>query len=155
MIRLTDLLELQMQPSEPSRIKNFLYRGTRDQIMQPYDDEGSTTYSKMKGTIEEEPLTVDHPENKRRTVGWEWDQLNTLEESEYVNLKNALAGRELQTLQDVRKMVARLKARGYDKAVIVSYIMSYLDNLDETVGYAMITKPAVDGGINGDSNNLY
>lgn len=157
MIRLVDLLELQMQPSEPAKMKNFMYRGTRDQIdqiMEPYDDEGSTTYSKMKGTMEEEPLTTDHPENKERTVGWSWDEPNTLEEegSEYVDIRGALLGRELQTLQDVKKLVTRLKDRGYNKQAIRSYVMQYLDSLDEDIAYATITKPAVSGGLTQDSN---
>lgn len=157
MIRLVDLLELQMQPSEPAKLKNFMYRGTRDQIdqiMEPYDDEGSTTYSKMKGTIEEEPITTDHPENKERIVGWNWDEPNTLEEegSEYVDIRGALLGRELQTLQDVKKLVTRLKDRGYSKQAIRSYVMQYLDTLDEDIAYATITKPAVSGGLTQDSN---
>lgn len=155
MISLLTLLELQMQPSERSKMKNFLYRGTRDQIdqiMEPYDDEGSTTYSKMKGTIEEEPLTTDHPENKERTVGWSWDEDNTLEEegNEYIDIRDALLGRELQTLQDVKKLVTRLKDRGYNKEAILKYVMQYLDLLDEDVAYASITKPAVSGGLTQD-----
>lgn len=163
MIKLADLLELQMQPSEPSRMKNYLYRGTKEQIaqakeakdefiMEPYDDEGSTTYSKMKGTIEEDPITTDHPENKRRVVGWEWDEMNTLESVDMV--KNALLGRELQTLEDVKKIIDRLKARGFNKQEIVKYVMQYIDTLDETVGYVMKVKPSVSGGMTQDEETL-
>jgi len=157
MIKLIDLLEIEVQPGERSKMKNFLYRGTKTQIaqmseysdefiMEPYDDQGSTTYSKMKGVIESGMLQTDHPENKERTVGWDWDEPNTLEE-DLEKIKQSLLGREMQTLQDVKKIIARLKARGFALPEIYEYITEYLEGLDEGVGYAMITKPAVSGGL--------
>lgn len=162
MIKLIDLTELEMQPSERSRMKNFLYRGTRQQIaqakenkdefiMEPYDDEGSTTYSKQKGTIEGKGMIqTDKPYNKRRTVGWEWDELNTLEEM-FVSVKTALLGRELQTLESVKKIISRLKERGFSKKEVLIFILKYLEELDEVVGYANITKPSVSGGLTQDT----
>ena len=78
MYKLTELLEVEIQPGESKKMKDFLKRGTIDQtkIMEPYDGT-STRYSSIKGTIEEEePLTVDHPENSQRVVGWSWDEAN-------------------------------------------------------------------------------
>lgn len=145
MIKLATLLEINLQPGEESKMGNFLYRGTRDQIdlMKPYDD-SSTRYSKMKGTIEN--LQTDHPENKRRTVGWEWNEMNTLEETNK-SIRDVLSGRELQTLELVKKIIARLKERGYPKQAIVKYIMQYLNSLDEAIPFVMKTKPAVPGGL--------
>ena len=129
MIKLADLLEFEMQPGERSKMKNFLYRGTRDQIdlMQPYDD-SSTRYSKMKGTIEmKDPAPVEHPENKERVVGWKWDEPYTLEEySEMQAIADSLIGREYQTLEDVRKIAKRLKDRGFSIPQIKAFIVSYL-----------------------------
>jgi len=153
-----------LQPSERSKMKNFLYRGSKEQIaqategkdetiMEPYDDEGSTTYSKMKGTIENKAFTVDHPENKRRTVGWEWDELNTLEEAQ-VSVKQALMGRDLQTLEEVKKLIQRLKQKGFPKQKILTFILQYLSKVDETVGYVMKTKPAVSGGLTQPSKEI-
>ena len=114
--------------------------------MEPYDDEGSTTYSTMKGTSENKVFTVDHPENKRRTVGWEWDELNTLEEDK-VTIRQALLGRDLQTLQEVKKLIDRLKQKGFPSAAIKRFVIDYVSALDGVVGYAMKTKPAVSGGL--------
>lgn len=160
MIKLADLIELQMQPGESTKMKNFLYRGNRDQIaqaeepiMKPYDDEGSTTYSKMKGTVEEEPLVVKRPENTQRIVTWNWKEDSTLEElgTDTADMKDALLGRELQTLQDVKKLIKRLKDRGYTRDTVIRYVMQYLDILDEDIAYATITKPAVSGGLTQDT----
>lgn len=165
MIKLANLAELQVQPGERSKMKNFLYRGTKQQIaqanngkdefiMEPYDDEGSTTYSKQKGTIEGKGmLQVDKPYNKRRTVGWEWDELNTLEEM-FISVRTALLGRELQTLEDVKKIIARLKERGFSKKEALVFILKYLNQLDEVVGYATIIKPSVSGGLTQDTKNI-
>ena len=146
-----------MQPSERSKMKNYLYRGTKEQIaqakeakdetiMEPYDDEGSTTYSKMKGTIENKVFNVDHPENKRRTVGWEWDEFNTLEEDSN-KIRQALLGRDIQTLEEVKKLIARLKQKGFSPAAVRYFLMDYLSALNEVVGYVMKTKPSVSGGL--------
>jgi hypothetical protein len=134
MIKLSDLLELQIQPGEAEKMKNFLYRGSRDQIaqadkrktiMEPYNDEGSTTYARMKGTIEGvEPLTTDHPENKEKVVGWNWKQDNTIDGDN--NIETAISGREIQTLQDLKKMIKRLLDSGFTMSEIENGINTYV-----------------------------
>jgi len=127
MYKLSQLLELNLQPGEASKMKNFLKRGTIDQtkIMEPYDDT-STHYSKQKGTIEEDdvPFTVDHPENKQKVVGWSWDEDNTIDGDN--NPLVAMTGRELQTLQEVKKIISRLLNAGYTMHEIEYAINTYI-----------------------------
>lgn len=154
MIKLIDLLEIEIQPSERSKMKNFLYRGTRDQIAQAANEESEFIMSPNRairpsdrsGVIEGGMLQTDHPENKERTVGWGWDEPNTLEEMQDI-VRDALFGRELQVLEEVKKIIDRLKQKGYSKGKIFKFLMQYLDKLDETVGYVVKTKPAVSGGL--------
>ena len=91
-------------------------------------------------------IKTDHPENKRRVVGWEWDEFNTLEEDSN-KIKQALLGRDLQTLEEVKKLIARLKQKGFSPTAVRRFLMDYLSALDEVVGYAMKTKPSVSGGL--------
>lgn len=124
MYKLSQLLELVVQPGEASKMKDFLKRGTIDQ-MASYDNT-STSYSKQKGTIEEDdvPFHVDHPENKQKVVGWAWDEADTMEGDD--NALIALTGRELQTLQDLKKMIARLLDAGYNMHEIEIAINTYI-----------------------------
>ena len=94
-------------------------------IMQPYDNT-STSYPKQRGTIEEEPFTVDNPENKQRVVAWSWDQLDTLDGDDKDKIRMALLPTELQTLDNVRKIVSRLSNAGYRIADIEESINKYL-----------------------------
>jgi len=157
MIKLIDLLEIEIQPSERSKMKNFLYRGTRDQIAQATNEESEFIMSPNRairpsdrsGVIEGGMLQTDHPENKERTVGWGWDEPNTLEEMQDI-VRDALFGRELQVLEEVKKIIARLKQKGYSKEEILKFLLQYLDGLDETVGYVQKVKPSVSGGLTQD-----
>lgn len=126
MIKLAHLLrELDVQPSEKSKMKNFLYRGSRDQInLHPnrYNVVGS-----KPGTIEEEPLdTSDHPENKNKVVPFQWDQPDGLFEGEQERIHQSLIGREFQTLEDIKKMASRLRQRGFAQSDIEEFVKAYL-----------------------------
>lgn len=132
-IKLSDLIkELDIQPSEKAKMKNFLYRGSRDQIdIHPnrYNVVGS-----KPGTIEGKgPLdTSDHPENKNTSqrynngYPWSWDQPDGLFESEQERIFQALIGREFQTLEDVKKMASRLRQAGFAQSDIEEFIRTYL-----------------------------
>lgn len=123
---LSELLELTYQPGESKKMADFLKRGTIDQtkIMEPYDDT-STHFSKIKGTIAEaEPLTVDHPENTQRVVGWSWDEANTLDGDD--NASMAFSGRDLQILQELKKIIARLLSSGYTMHEIEEAINGFI-----------------------------
>lgn len=129
MIRLSELMPLNIQPSEKSRMKNYLNRGSRDQINlhpNPFTVVGS-----QKGTIEGKgPLdTSNHPENKNSSqrynngYPWSWDQANLFEDED---IRGALIGREFQTMDDLRKMVIRLRERNYPDSVIKQFILDYI-----------------------------
>lgn len=113
-------------------MKNFLYRGSRDQIdIHPnrYNVVGS-----KHGTIEgKSPLdTSDHPENKNTSqrynngYPWSWDQPDGLFEDEQEAIHQALIGREFQTLEDVKKMASRLRQAGFAQSDIEAFIRTYL-----------------------------
>lgn len=124
MIKFADLLEIEVQPSERSKMKNFLYRGSRDQINlhpNPYNVVGS-----KPGTIEGMIDTSDHPENKNRIVPWQWDQLDGIFEGEQEKIHQSLIGREFQTLEDLKKMASRLKEEGFAQSDIENFIQNYL-----------------------------
>lgn len=126
MYKLSELLEIVYQPGESKKMQDFLKRGTIDQtkIMEPYDGT-STRYASIKGTIEEEePLTVDHPENSQRVVGWSWDEANTLDGGD--NAGMAFSGRDLQILQELKKIIARLLSSGYNMHEIELAINNYI-----------------------------
>lgn len=126
MIKLSDLIKTQIQPSEKSRMKNFLYRGSRDQI-NLHPNRFNVVGSKP-GTIEQEGMldTSDHPENKNRVVPFQWDQPDGLFEDEQEQIFNALIGREFQTLEDVKKMASRLRQAGFTQSDIERFIKTYL-----------------------------
>jgi hypothetical protein len=124
-IKLSDLIRTQIQPSEKSRMKNFLYRGSRDQInLHPND---YNVVGSKPGVIGEEPLdTSDHPENKNRVVPFQWDQPDGLFENEQEKIFNSLIGREFQTLEDVKKMASRLRQAGFTQSDIEEFVKTYL-----------------------------
>lgn len=133
MIKLADLLEIDIQPSEKSRMKNFLYRGARDQI-NLHPNRFNVVGSKP-GTIEGKgPLdTSNHPENKntsqRYNNGYPWsfdDPSGIFEGEELERIHQALIGREFQTLEDIKKMASRLRQAGFAQSDIEIFIKSYL-----------------------------
>ena len=124
MIKLADLIKLNIQPSEKTRMKNFLYRGSRDQInLHPND---YNVVGSKPGTIEGMLDTSDHPENKNRVVPFQWEQPDGLFEDEQEKIHQSLIGREFQTLEDVKKMAARLRQAGFTQSDIELFIKSYL-----------------------------
>lgn len=132
MIKLADLLEFEVQPSERTKMKNFLYRGSRDQInLHPnrYNVVGS-----KPGTIEGKgPLdTSDHPENKntsqRYNNGHPWNvpDAGGIFEDDKETIHQALIGREFQTLEDVKKIASRLRQVGFAQSDIEEFIKTFL-----------------------------
>jgi hypothetical protein len=114
---------------EEVRMKNYLRRGSRDQINlhpNPFTVAGS-----QKGTIEGKgPLdTSNHPENKNSSqrynngYPWSWDQANLFEDGD---MRKYLIGREFQTLDDLRKMAIRLRSAGYADSDINDFILNYI-----------------------------
>lgn len=133
MIKLADLLETDIQPSEKSKLKNFLYRGSRDQI-NLYPNRYNVVGSKP-GTIEGKgPLnTSDHPENtntsQRYNNGYPWsfdDPSGIFESEELERIHQALIGREFQTLEDIKKMASRLRQAGFAQSDIEAFIKNFL-----------------------------
>lgn len=107
-------------------MKNFRYRGSRDQInLHPND---YNVVGSKPGTIEQEGMldTSDHPENKNRVVPFQWNQPDGLFEEEQEQIFNALIGREFQTLEDVKKMASRLRQAGFTQSDIEKFIKTYL-----------------------------
>ena len=132
MIKLADLLEFEVQPSERTKMKNFLYRGSRDQINlhpNPYNVVGS-----KPGTIEGKgPLnTSDHPENKnssqRYNNGYPWNVADAggIFEDDQETIHQALIGREFQTLEDVKKIASRLRQVGFAQSDIEEFVKTFL-----------------------------
>lgn len=131
MIKLIDLIEREEQPSEESRMKNFLYRGSRDQT-NLYPNSYNVVGSKP-GTIEGKgPLkTSDRPENRNTSqrynngYPWSWEQPDGLFEGDLDKLHQALIGREFQTLEDLRKICSRLRQRGFAQSDIEEFLKTY------------------------------
>lgn len=163
MIKLADLIEQSIQPGEEVKMKNFLYRGSRDQI-NLYQNDYNVVGSKP-GTIEGKGMldTSNHPENKNRVVPFQWDQPDGIFEDEQEKIHTSLIGREFQTLEDIKKIASRLRQAGFVQSDIEAFVRSYLlpsvsedlsaedgfadstpnrDSMGETVGWATITKPA-------------
>ena len=129
MIKLSDLIDLDVQPSEKSKMKNFLYRGSRDQV-DIHPNRFNVVGSKP-GTIEG-ALEVDHPENtntsQRYNNGYPWsfDDPSGIFEEEESKIHQALVGREFQTLDDLGKMASRLRQTGFAQSEIVDFIQNYI-----------------------------
>lgn len=132
MIKLSDLIKKERQPSERSKMKDFLYRGSRDQInLHPND---YNVVGSKPGTIEGKgPLdTSDRPENtntsQRYNNGYPWNvpEAGGIFENEQEKIFQALIGREFQTLEDVKKMAQRLRAAGFTHSDIEEFIKTYL-----------------------------
>ena len=119
MIKLSDLIDLQVQPSEPTRMSNFLYRGSREQNSEMQPNRFNVGDG---GTVEEtDMLTTDHPENKEYQVGKSWEEPNLFEGGD---IQDVLLGREFQTLEDLAKMSSRLKQAGYMQDEINEFIIN-------------------------------
>jgi hypothetical protein len=113
-------------------MKNYLYRGSRDQInLHPND---YTVVGSSKGTIEGKgPLTPsDRPENRYRSSGhnagypWDLQDPNIFENDEFEDLHKALLGREFQTLGDISKMASRMRQSGFEQSQIEEFVLNYL-----------------------------
>lgn len=127
-MKLSEFIEKEFQPSEKSKMKNFLRsRASRDQ----------ENVHKEPGTYEGKgPLdTSKHPENKntsqRYNNGYPWalGSLETggiFENEELDRIHQNLIGREFQTLQDLGKMVSRLQQAGFAHSDIVEFIKNYI-----------------------------
>lgn len=132
MIKLSDLIKRDVQPSEKSRMKNFLYRGSRDQI-NLHPNRFNVVGSKP-GTIEGKgPLdTSDRPENTNTSQtynnGYPWNvpEAGGIFENEQEEIFQNLIGREFQTLEDVKKMASRLRQAGFVQSDIEEFIKTYL-----------------------------
>lgn len=135
MMKLADLLELNTQPSEERKMKNFLNRGSRDQInlhTNPYNVVGSKpgVIGQEEGMLD----TSDHPENKntsqRYNNGYPWsfdDPSGIFEEnSSEERIHQALIGREFQTLDDLAKMASRLRQTGFAQSEIEEFVKNYI-----------------------------
>lgn len=142
MMKLADLIDLQAQPGEKIRMKNFLKRGSRDQMnihtpsetdltINPYTVRGSEI-----GTIEGKgPLdTSDRPENtntsQRYNNGYPWNVPEAggiFEEGNVIEkIHQALAGRELQALYDVAMIASRLRQAGFAQSDIENFILTFI-----------------------------
>ena len=106
MIKLASLLEIDVQPGEKSKLKNFLYRGSRDQVN----------------------IHTDHPENKEYQVGKTFDDPSGIfeDDSQIEKIHQALIGREFQTLDDLGKMCSRLRQAGYAQSDIEEFLRTYI-----------------------------
>lgn len=132
-IKLSDLIkEFDIQPSEKAKMKNFLYRGSRDQI--DIHPNRFNVVGSRPGTIEGKgPLdTSNHPENKNTSQiynnGYPWNvpEVGGIFENEGERIFQALIGREFQTLEDVKKIASRLRQAGFAQSDIEEFIRTYL-----------------------------
>lgn len=142
MMKLADLIDLQAQPGEEVRMKNYLKRGSRDQLnvhtpseidltINPYVVRGSEI-----GTIEGKgPLdTSDRPENtntsQRYNNGYPWNVPEAggiFEEDDATQkIHQALVGRELQILYDVAMIASRLRQVGFTQSDIENFISTFI-----------------------------
>ena len=129
MIKLSDLIKTQIQPSEKSRMKNFLYRGSRDQInLHPNFVKDRPGSIEGKGPLD----TSDRPENTNTSQvynnGYPWNvpEAGGIFENEQEKIFQNLIGREFQTLEDVKKMASRLRQAGFVQSDIEEFIKTYL-----------------------------
>ena len=106
MIKLSEFIDKEFQPSERVRMKNFLNRGSRDQ----------------------ENIHVDHPENTQYQVGKTFDDPSGMFENDgqIEKIHQALIGREFQTLDDLGKMCSRLRQAGYVQSDIEEFLRTYI-----------------------------
>jgi predicted XRE-type DNA-binding protein len=123
MIKLSELIDKEFQPSEKAKMKNFLNRGSRDQ---------ENVY-KEPDIYEDMIDTSNHPEDHNMSNGfnkgypWDFEDPSGIYESEELNkIHQALIGREFQTLQDLAKITSRLRQRGFAQSDIEEFLRTYL-----------------------------
>lgn len=134
MIKLIDLIENDTTPGEKKKMQNFLNRGTRDQI-DLYPNRFTVAGSQKgvagegKGMIDTSNHPEDHNTSQRYNNGYPWSfddgTGNNLEEDENP-IQQALIGREFQTLDDLAKMVSRLRQAGNAQSDIEEFILNYI-----------------------------
>jgi hypothetical protein len=106
MIKLSEVIGKEFQPSEKSRMKNFLKRGSRDQ----------------------EAIHIDNPQNTQYQVGKTFDDPSGMfeDEGQLEKMQQALIGREFQTLNDLAKICSRLRQSGYVQSDIEEFLRTYI-----------------------------
>lgn len=123
MIKLSELIDKEFQPSEKPKMKNYLKRASRDQE-NVYKEPG----------IYEEPLEPNgRPENRNANASfntgfpWSFDDPSGIYESDELNkIHQSLIGREFQTLQDLAKITSRLRQRGFTQSDIEEFLRTYI-----------------------------
>ena len=105
MIKLSEVIGKEFQPSEKPRMKNFLKRGSRDQ----------------------EAIHVDNPVNTQYQVGKTFDDPSGMfeDQGQLEKMQQALIGREFQTLNDLAKICSRLRQSGFAQSDIDQFLRSY------------------------------
>lgn len=118
MIKLSEFIDKEFQPSEKPKMKDFLKRASRDQ---------NNVY-KEPSIYEEPVITVDHPENTQYQVGKTFDDPSGMfeDDSQVGKIQQYLIGREFQTLEDVKKMCSRLRQAGYAQSDIEEFLRTYI-----------------------------
>lgn len=123
MIKLSELIDKEFQPSEKPKMKNYLKRASRDQE-NVYKEPG----------IYEGPLEPNgRPENRNANASfntgfpWSFDDPSGIYESDELNkIHQSLIGREFQTLQDLAKITSRLRQRGFTQSDIEEFLRTYI-----------------------------
>lgn len=149
MIKLADLLEFDLgynvQPSEKSKLKNYLYsRGSKDQIAQTQQaDEDNllkpNRYNRVgskpgvagegKGMLDTSGHPEDHNTSQRYNNGypWSWEEPSLFEDQNpSEEIRRALIGREFQTLDDLAKLVSRLRQAGFAQSDIEQFVINHI-----------------------------
>jgi hypothetical protein len=134
MMKLADLLELNMQPGEIPKMKNFLNRGSRDQVdLYPnrYNVVGSKpgVIGQEEGMLDTSNHPEDHNSSQRCNNGYPWsfdDPSGIFEEDSDERVHQSLIGREFQTLDDLAKMASRLRQTGFAQSEIEEFVKKYL-----------------------------
>lgn len=116
MIKLSELIDKEVQPGERVRMKNYLKgRPSRDQETIFQDDEPY----RPENTHSSQRYNNGYPQAFE-------DPSGIFEDAEIERVQQSLIGREFQTLEDIRKMTSRLRQRGFDQNTIEQFIRPYL-----------------------------
>ena len=124
MIKLSELIDKEFQPSEKARLKDFLKsRSSRDQ----------ENIYKDPSIYEDMIDTSNHPEDHNMSNSfnkgypWSFEDSSGIYESEELNkIHQSLIGREFQTLQDLSKMISRLRQAGFAQSDIEEFLRTYI-----------------------------
>ena len=120
MIKLSELIDKEYQPGEESKMKNFLKRGSRDQM---------DVHKKEEGMIDTSNHPEDHNMSNAFNKGFPWsfeDPIGIFESEELNKIHQSLIGREFQTLQDLSKIASRLRQRGFTQSDIEEFLRTYI-----------------------------